>query len=299
MVDPLVRSLVARLRILERKVAKFEKHNVVMQSSNTREDVCNGGGEEKVETNPVSVWNLQAPTFVPSFAPGYWGFETDAYNCEDMGANDSVDGGKKSVDVEKLSDRPGEKDSMRKVKAEKEEATHGECDAAGKKERHKRKKKNKHMHVTFEEQEKEVERVKPMSMEDDVPQTRTVKKVRFSDVVEYDQQNTFEETAMQLGYEGITNELVPGTPVLLHGLKARSELNGEVGMATEFNQTKQRWQVEIPGLAGVLLLKAVNLQGMCADGNEEVFDMLDTNDCNSSSESDVSNTNSRALLHHG
>lgn len=86
--------------------------------------------------------------------------------------------------------------------------------------------------------------------------------------------------------------LVPGTPVLLQGLQSHPELNGEVGMTIAFDQAKQRWQVEVPGRAKVLLLKAVNLQGM--------FDVFDPNDCDSLSGSDASSTgNSCALSNPG
>lgn len=69
MVDPLVRSLVARLRILEKKVAKFEKNNVVMQSSRNggeSDDFVNGSkGQNGLREGPEFTWNVLVPCFVP------------------------------------------------------------------------------------------------------------------------------------------------------------------------------------------------------------------------------------------
>lgn len=60
-------------------------------------------------------------------------------------------------------------------------------------------------------------------------------------------------------------ELVPGVAVRLRDLKARPELNGQVGVTMEFDSTKERWQVRLLDSSEKMLLKVGNLQGMSTE----------------------------------
>ena len=55
-------------------------------------------------------------------------------------------------------------------------------------------------------------------------------------------------------------EKILGHDVLLHGLKARADLNGLVGEASSFDADKGRFTVKMPGSAKPLLLKPENLE---------------------------------------
>lgn len=69
----------------------------------------------------------------------------------------------------------------------------------------------------------------------------------------------------RLGRHAVQYELVPGVAVRLRDLKARPELNGQVGVTVEFDSKKERWQVKLLDSGEKMLLKAVNLQGMSSE----------------------------------
>ena len=54
--------------------------------------------------------------------------------------------------------------------------------------------------------------------------------------------------------------LKPNEAVRIHGLQARPELNGLIGRVVNFEKTKGRYAVEIPGHENKILLKLANLQ---------------------------------------
>jgi len=66
-----------------------------------------------------------------------------------------------------------------------------------------------------------------------------------------------EDTVTEAEEEDVEEVLVQGSVVRIFGLTARLELNGEVGMAVQFDAKKGRWQMRLA--RGDLLLQAMNL----------------------------------------